>query len=164
MMELTKKPHAAIICRSYLENFIINLLNNEYKYCFDIVITNSILKNSNFIYSNDFEEIQKNFKGKKILFITELHTPYVNYIAHSGRHTNLSVWFLASNYNSIDKDFRSMTSWVCSFYCKNKNYLEKMINENYTYDVNVEESYKLLEAGGKLIIKTDFPRKSLLSI
>ena len=164
MIEFTKKPHTAIICGNSNEKeiFIINLLNNEYLNYFDIVvISNQILLplNPSFIYSDDFEEIQIKYKGKKILFIVDSNITFI------GSHTNSSFWILTQKYNCVDEEVRSQSSWVCSFYSKNINSFNNMIDENYTGDLNVDEAFKFLRDGKrrKLFLKTDFPIQSFLS-
>ena len=39
-------------------------------------------------------------------------------LAFSGRHAEQSVWVPTQKYNSVLKDLREQTRWVCLFYYK----------------------------------------------
>ena len=42
-------------------------------------------------------------------------------LAFSGRHAEQSVWVLTQKYNSVLKDLREQTRWVCLFHCKDRD-------------------------------------------
>ena len=51
-------------------------------------------------------------------------------LAFSGRHAEQSVWVLTQKYNSVLKDLREQTRWVCLFHCKNRDSFEDCLREN----------------------------------
>ena len=50
-------------------------------------------------------------------------------LAFSGRHAEQSVWVLTQKYNSVLKDFREQTRWVCLFHCKDRDSFEDCLRE-----------------------------------
>ena len=42
-------------------------------------------------------------------------------LAFSGRHANQSVWVISQRYNSVLKDLREQTKWLCMFYTKDRD-------------------------------------------
>ena len=51
-------------------------------------------------------------------------------LAFSGRHAEQSVWVLTQKYNSVLKDLREPTRWVCLFHCKGRDSFEDCLREN----------------------------------
>ena len=45
-------------------------------------------------------------------------------LAFSGRHTEQFVWVLTQKYNSVLKDLREQTRWVCLCHCKDRDSFE----------------------------------------
>ena len=51
-------------------------------------------------------------------------------LAFSGCHAQQSVWVLTQKYNSVLKDLREQTRWVCLFHCKDRDSFEDCLREN----------------------------------
>ena len=51
-------------------------------------------------------------------------------LAFSGRHAEQSVWVLTQKYNSVLKDLREQTRWVCLFHCEDRDTFEDCLREN----------------------------------
>ena len=51
-------------------------------------------------------------------------------LAFSGRHAEQSVWVISQRYNSVLKDLREQTKWLCMFYTKDRNSFENCLREN----------------------------------
>lgn len=51
-------------------------------------------------------------------------------LAFSGRHAEQSVWFISQRYNSVLKDLREQTKWVCMFYTKDRDSFDNCLREN----------------------------------
>ena len=51
-------------------------------------------------------------------------------LAFSGHHAQQSVWVLTQKYNSVLKDLREQTRWVCLFHCKDRDSFEDCLREN----------------------------------
>ena len=82
-------------------------------------------------------------------------------LSFSGRHAEQSVWVISQRYNSVLKDLREQTNWVCMFYVKDRDSFENCLREN---DVirTLEERQRMKKdlakvKHRKLIWKTDQP-------
>lgn len=82
-------------------------------------------------------------------------------LAFSGRHAAQSVWVLTQKYNSVSKDLREQTRWVCLFHCKDRDSFEDCLRENdviATREERVLVRQQLAETKhAKLLLKTDQP-------
>lgn len=82
-------------------------------------------------------------------------------LAFSGRHAKQSVWVISQRYNSVLKDLREQTKWLCMFYTKDRDSFENCLRENDVVPT-LEERQRLKEElkkkkHRKLILKTDQP-------
>ena len=82
-------------------------------------------------------------------------------LAFSGRHAEQSVWVISQRYNSVLKDLREQTKWLCMFYTKDRDSFENCLRENDVVPT-LEERQRLKEElkkkkHRKLILKTDQP-------
>jgi hypothetical protein len=50
-------------------------------------------------------------------------------LAFSGRHAEQSVWVISQRYNSVLKDLREQTKWLCMFYTKDRDSFENCLRE-----------------------------------
>ena len=57
-------------------------------------------------------------------------TNMLSMLAFSGRHVEQSVWVLTQKYNSVLKDLREQTRWVCLFHCKDRDTFEDCLRES----------------------------------
>ena len=82
-------------------------------------------------------------------------------LAFSGRHADQSVWVLTQKYNSVLKDLREQTRWVCLFHCKDRDSFEDCLRENDvipTREQRASVRQQLAETKhAKLLLKTDQP-------
>ena len=81
-------------------------------------------------------------------------------LAFSGRHAEQSVWVISQRYNSVLKDLREQTKWLCIFYTKGRDSFEECMRENDV--LSLDERKKMRELltkhkHSKLIIRTDQP-------
>ncbi|CAC5388274.1 unnamed protein product [Mytilus coruscus] len=51
-------------------------------------------------------------------------------LAFSGRHAEQSVWVISQRYNSVLKDLREQTKWLCMFYTKDRDSFDNCLREN----------------------------------
>ena len=51
-------------------------------------------------------------------------------LAFSGRHAEQSVWFISQRYNSVLKNLREQTKWVCMFYTKDRDSFDNCLRKN----------------------------------
>ena len=82
-------------------------------------------------------------------------------LAFSGRHAEQSVWVISQRYNSVLKDLREQTKWLCMFYTKDRDSFENCLRENDVIPT-LEERQRMQEElkkkkHRKLILKTDQP-------
>jgi Rad3-related DNA helicase len=82
-------------------------------------------------------------------------------LAFSGRHAEQSVWVISQRYNSVLKDLREQTKWLCMFYTKDRDSFENCLRENDVIPT-LEERQRIKEElkkmkHRKLILKTDQP-------
>ena len=82
-------------------------------------------------------------------------------LAFSGRHAEQSVWVISQRYNSVLKDLREQTKWLCIFYTKDRDSFENCLRENDVIPT-LEERQRTKEElkkkkHRKLILKTDQP-------
>ena len=82
-------------------------------------------------------------------------------LAFSGRHAEQSVWVISQRYNSVLKDLREQTKWLCMFYTKDRDSFDNCLRENDVVPT-LEERLRLKEElkkkkHRKLILKTDQP-------
>ena len=82
-------------------------------------------------------------------------------LAFSGRHAEQSVWVLTQKYNSVLKDLREQTRWVCLFHCKGRDSFEDCLRENDVIPSREQRALvrqQLAETKhAKLLLKTDQP-------
>ena len=82
-------------------------------------------------------------------------------LAFSGRHAQQYVWVLTQKYNSVMKDLREQTRWVCLFHCKNRDSFEDCLRENDGIPSREQQTLvrqQLAETKhAKLPLKTDQP-------
>ena len=81
-------------------------------------------------------------------------------LAFSGRHAEQSAW-VVTQYNSVLKDLREQTRWVCLFHCKDRDSFEDCLCENDlipSREQRALERQQLAETKhAKLLLKTDQP-------
>ncbi|CAC5403550.1 unnamed protein product [Mytilus coruscus] len=82
-------------------------------------------------------------------------------LAFSGRHAEQSVWVISQRYNSVLKDVREQTKWLCMFYTKDRDSFDNCLRENDVIPT-LEERQRIKEElkkkkHRKLILKTDQP-------
>ena len=82
-------------------------------------------------------------------------------LAFSGRHAEQSVWVISQRYNSVLKDLREQTKWLCIFYTKDRDSFDNCLRENDVIPT-LEERQRIKEElkkkkHRKLILKTDQP-------
>ena len=82
-------------------------------------------------------------------------------LAFSGRHAEQSVWVISQRYNSVLKDLREQTKWLCMFYMKDRDSFDNCLRENDVIPT-LEERNRIKEElkktkHRKLILKTDQP-------
>ena len=82
-------------------------------------------------------------------------------LAFSGRHAKQSVWVISQRYNSVLKDLREQTKWLCMFYAKDRDSFDNCLKENDVVPT-LEERQRIKEElkkkkHRKLILKTDQP-------
>ena len=82
-------------------------------------------------------------------------------LAFSGRHAEQSVWVLTQKYNSVLKDLREQTRWVCLFHRKDRDSFEDCLRENDVIPSREQRALvrqQLAETmHSKLLLKTDQP-------
>ena len=82
-------------------------------------------------------------------------------LAFSGRHAEQSVWVLTQKNNSVLKDLREQTRWVCLFHCKDRDSFEDCLRENDVIPSREQRALvrqQLAETKhAKLLLKTDQP-------
>ncbi|CAC5422784.1 unnamed protein product [Mytilus coruscus] len=72
-----------------------------------------------------------------------------------------SVWVISQRYNSVLKDLREQTKWLCMFYTKDRDSFDNCLRENDVIPT-LEERQRIKEElkkkkHRKLILKTDQP-------
>jgi len=82
-------------------------------------------------------------------------------LAFSGRHAEQSVWVISQRYNSVLKDLREQTKWLCMFYTKDRDSFDNCLRENDVIPT-LEERQRIKEElkkkkHRKLILRTDQP-------
>jgi Rad3-related DNA helicase len=82
-------------------------------------------------------------------------------LAFSGRHAEQSVWVISQRYNSVLKDLREQTKWICMFYNKDRDSFDDCLRENDVIPTRekrqeIKEKLKGMKHS-KLILKTDQP-------
>lgn len=81
-------------------------------------------------------------------------------LAFSGRHAEQSVWVISQRYNSVLKDLREQTKWLCMFFTKDRDSFENCLRENDVVPTEERERIKKELSKvkhRKLILKTDQP-------
>ena len=88
-------------------------------------------------------------------------TVMLSILTFSGRHAEQTVWVLTQKYNSVLKDLREQTRWVCLFHCKDRDSFEDCQRENDAIPSREQLAFvrqQLAEAKhAKLLLKTDQP-------
>ncbi len=82
-------------------------------------------------------------------------------LAFSGRHAEQTVWVISQRYNSVLKDLREQTKWLCMFYTKDRDSFDDCLRENDVIPT-LEERNKIRKElsktkHSKLLIRTDQP-------
>ena len=112
----------------------------------------------------------KKYAGKPTLYIIDdcsatkeltKKKDMLSELAFSGRHAEQSVWVISQRYNSVLKDLREQTKWLCIFYTKDRDSFDNCLRENDVIE-SLEERQKVKEElkkkkHRKLILKTDQP-------
>lgn len=82
-------------------------------------------------------------------------------LAFSGRHAEQSVWVISQRYNSVLKDLREQTKWLCMFYTKDRDSFDNCLRENDVIPTLAERVRIRNELSktkhSKLILRTDQP-------
>ena len=82
-------------------------------------------------------------------------------LAFSGRHAEQSVWVLTQKYNSVLKDSREQTRWVCLFQCKDRDSFEDCLRANNAIPSREQRALVRQQLAGtkhaKILLKTDQP-------
>ena len=82
-------------------------------------------------------------------------------LAFLDRHAQQSVWVLTQKYNSVQKDLREQTRWICLFDCKDRDSFEDCLRENDVIPSREQRALvrkQLAETKhAKLLLKTDQP-------
>ena len=82
-------------------------------------------------------------------------------LGFSGRHAEKSVWVLTQKYNSVLKDLREQTRWVCLFHCKDCHSFEDCLRENNVVPSREQRALVRQQFAetrhAKLLLKTDQP-------
>ncbi|CAC5403289.1 unnamed protein product [Mytilus coruscus] len=73
-------------------------------------------------------------------------------LAFSGRHAEQSVWVISQRYNSVLKDLREQTKWLCMFYTKDRDSFDNCLRENDVIPT-LEERQRIKEELKKRNIK-----------
>ena len=109
------------------------------------------------------------FKGEPTLFIIDdcsatkaltQKKDMLSELIFSGRHAHISVWVLTQKYNSVLKDLREQTRWVCLFHCKDRDSFDEACRENDVIPTRKQRAsvrQQLVEKHAKLLLKTDQP-------
>ena len=112
----------------------------------------------------------KKYAGKPTLYIIDdcsatkeltKKKDMLSELAFSGRHAEQSVWVISQRYNSVLKDLREQTKWLCIFYTKDRDSFDNCLRENDVIE-SLEERQKVKEElkkkkHRKLILMTDQP-------
>ncbi|CAC5391445.1 unnamed protein product [Mytilus coruscus] len=183
--QLPKYPHCAIICGQTgcgKMEFVLDLLEKEYSGVFKHIVIlcptiqwNKANKNREWI--GDVRKPKtKNLiivnpivkEEEKLLELLRIATKeltkkkdMLSELAFSGRHAEQSVWVISQRYNSVLKDLREQTKWLCMFYTKDRDSFDNCLRENDVIPT-LEERQRIKEElkkkkHRKLILKTDQP-------
>ncbi|CAG2187356.1 RNF213 [Mytilus edulis] len=171
--------------------FVLDLLEGEYSGVFKYIIIlcptiqwNKAYKNREWIVREangslyEEEKLQellrmffKKYAGHSTLYIiddcsatkrTNKEKDMLSELAFSGRHAEQSVWVISQRYNSVLKDLREQTKWLCMFYTqKDRDSFDNCLRENDVIPT-LEERQRIKEElkkkkHRKLILKTDQP-------
>lgn len=92
------------------------------------------------------------FKGHDTLFIIDdcsaegeinKKRDALSELSFSGRHRRHSLWVSTQKYNSISKDVRDQSKWLCIFFTKDRDSFEDCLRENdVVSDKNVRDRLK----------------------
>lgn len=183
-------PHTAIICgrtNCGKTKFVLDLLEGDYRCKFKniLIICPTFKKNKTYQdrswistvihldpgkeLNKTLEMLQKKYEGEETLYIVDDCSALSDMkkknsslckLAFSGRHDKHSLWIITQRYNSVLKDVRTQTQWVCLFHCKDADSFNECLNENDV--VPKEERNKIkeelkAEAYKKLILVTEYP-------
>ncbi|CAC5424575.1 unnamed protein product [Mytilus coruscus] len=184
-MELPKYPHCAIICGQTgcgKTEFVLDLLEKEYCHVFKHIVIlcptiqwNKAYKNrwwigdvkkpktKNLIIVNPIVKEEEKLQELLRIATKELtkKKDMLSELAFSGRHAEQSVWVISQRYNSVLKDLREQTKWLCMFYTKDRDSFDNCLRENDVIPT-LEERQRIKEElkkkkHRKLILKTDQP-------
>ncbi|CAC5422092.1 unnamed protein product [Mytilus coruscus] len=153
-MELPKYPHCAIICGQTgcgKTEFVLDLLEKEYCHVFKHIVIlcptiqwNKAYKNrewigdvkkpktKNLIIVNPIVKEEEKLQELLRIATKELtkKKDMLSELAFSGRHAEQSVWVISQRYNSVLKDLREQTKWLCMFYTKDRDSFDNCLREN----------------------------------
>ncbi|CAC5393012.1 RNF213 [Mytilus coruscus] len=170
--------------------FVLDLLEGEYSGVFKYIVIlcptiqwNKAYKNREWIVREangslyEEEKLQellrmffKKYAGHPTLYIIDdcsatkeltKKKDMLSELAFSGRHAEQSVWVISQRYNSVLKDLREQTKWLCMFYTKDRDSFDNCLRENDVIPT-LEERQRIKEElkkkkHRKLILKTDQP-------
>ncbi|CAG2200564.1 RNF213 [Mytilus edulis] len=170
--------------------FVLDLLEGEYSEVFKYIVIlcptiqwNKAYKNREWIVREangslyEEEKLQellrmffKKYAGHPTLYIIDdcsatkeltKKKDMLSELAFSGRHAEQSVWVISQRYNSVLKDLREQTKWLCMFYTKDRDSFDNCLRENDVIPT-LEERQRIKEElkkkkHRKLILKTDQP-------
>lgn len=189
-IKMPMEAHTAIICgrtNCGKTKFMLDLLESAYLEKFKNIIivcptfkTNETYKERDWVSSlihvdpgkelnKTLETLHGKYKGEKTLYIVDDCSALVDMkkknsalsqLAFSGRHDKQSLWIITQRYNSVLKDVRTQTQWVCLFHCKDADSFKECLNENDVVpDEKRKEIKQDLKAGRykKLILVTEHP-------
>lgn len=163
LIKYNTSPHCAVVCGQTgcgKTVFILNLLEREYRGCFQHIVFlcptiqyNKTYQHCAWVWTDPEVYIQDPglklheclkafytlFQGSPTLYVIDdcSATPQLkkkrdmlSYMAFSGRHAQQSVWVLSQKYNAVPKDLREQTKWTALFHCKDRDSFEECLREN----------------------------------
>jgi len=135
-----------------------------------IIIVNPVSRNGEEKLHETLRYFYKKYAGRPTLYIIDdcsatkaltKKRDMLSELAFSGRHAEQSVWVLTQRYNSVLKDLREQTKWLCIFYTKDRDSFDNCLRENDVIPTLEERNRmrKLLSETkhSKLILRTDQP-------
>ena len=136
----------------------------------NIIIVNPINRNGEEMLQELLRYFFNKYAGSPTLYIIDdcsatreltKKKDMLSQLAFSGRHAEQSVWVISQRYNSVLKDLREQTKWLCMFYTKDRDSFESCLRENDVIPT-LEERQRIKEKLAKvkhrkLILKTDQP-------
>ena len=135
-----------------------------------VIILNPISRNGEERLHETLRHFYDRFAGQPTLYIIDdcsatksltKKKDMLSELAFSGRHAEQSVWVLTQKYNSVLKDLREQTKWICIFYTKDRDSFENCLRENDVIP-SLEERKRCQELlsktkHSKLVLSTEQP-------